>query len=73
MRLIVNRKEQQRQKIAETSVEPEGGQFLPCPSYTWSAVTATTWRSAQGHVLNPAFPEGYSNAETDLHDLIDAD
>ena len=28
----------------------------------------------KGHVLGPAFPEGYSNwQKTDLHDLIDAD
>ena len=28
----------------------------------------------KGHVMNPAFPEGYSNwQETDLHDLIDAE
>ena len=28
----------------------------------------------KGHVLNPAFPEGYSNwQKTDLHDLIDAE
>ena len=27
----------------------------------------------KGHVLNPAFPEGYSNwQKTDLHELIDA-
>ena len=28
----------------------------------------------KGHVLGPAFPEGYSNwQKTDLHDLIDAE
>ena len=28
----------------------------------------------KGHVLSPAFPEGYSNwQETDLHELIDAE
>ena len=62
------------------SVAPKGGspseeKSYKVPYYTWSDSDGEHRTiGLKGHVLNPAFPEGYSNwQETDLHDLIDAE
>src|SRR4029077_2841591 len=46
------------------------------PFYTWTDAEGDDHMTVglKGHVLGPAFPEGYSNwQKTDLHDLIDAE
>ncbi|HWW66744.1 MAG TPA: DNA topoisomerase I, partial [Solirubrobacterales bacterium] len=45
------------------------------PYYTWTDADGDQMTiGLKGHVLGPAFPEGYSNwQKTDLHDLIDAE
>ena len=46
------------------------------PFYTWTDAEGGEEMTIglKGHVLGPAFPEGYSNwQKTDLHDLIDAE
>jgi DNA topoisomerase-1 len=76
MRLIVTEKNNSAKKIAEILGRGEAAEdkTFKVPYYTWSDEEGEH-RSIglKGHVLGPAFPEGYSNwQKTDLHDLIDA-
>ena len=77
MRLIVTEKNNSAKKIAE--ILGRGGasedKTFKVPFYTWSDESGEHRTiGLKGHVLGPAFPEGYSNwQKTDLHDLIDAE
>jgi len=76
MRLIVTEKNNSAKKIAEIlGGSPKADKSYKVPFYTWSDGDGEhTAIGLKGHVLNPAFPEGYSNwQETDLHELIDAE
>ena len=77
MRLIITEKNNSAKKIAEIL---SGGSAKDGASYrrpTTSGAIRTGEHVAiglKGHVMSPAFPDGYSNwQETDLHELIDAD
>jgi DNA topoisomerase-1 len=79
MRLIVTEKNNSAKKIADILGAPTGGpsedKTFKVPFYTWTDDGGNEHRTIglKGHVLGPAFPEGYSNwQKTDLHDLIDA-
>jgi DNA topoisomerase-1 len=78
MRLIVTEKNSSAKKIAEILGAPQGGptsdKSFKVPYYMWSDSDGDHMTvGLKGHVLGPAFPEGYSNwQKTDLHDLIDA-
>lgn len=79
MRLIVTEKNSSAKKIAEILGAPSGGpkadKTYKVPFYTWTDPDGGEQMTIglKGHVLGPAFPEGYSNwQKTDLHDLIDA-
>src|SRR3954468_1385459 len=76
MRLIVTEKNNSAKKIAEilSGGSAKADAAYKVPFYTWSDDAGEHMAiGLKGHVLNPAFPEGYSNwQETDLHDLIDA-
>ena len=55
---------------------PKADKTYKVPFYTWTDADGNEEMAIglKGHVLGPAFPEGYSNwQKTDLHDLIDAD
>jgi len=75
MRLIVTEKNNSAKRIAEIlgNGASEGSSYK-VPYYTWSDPEGDQLViGLKGHVLNPAFPEGYSNwQKTDLHELIDA-
>jgi DNA topoisomerase-1 len=76
MRLIVTEKNNSAKKIAEIlGGSPKSEKTYRVPYYTWSDDGGEHMSiGLKGHVLNPAFPEDYSNwQETDLHDLIDAE
>jgi DNA topoisomerase-1 len=80
MRLIVTEKNSSAKKIAEILGASNGGpkedKTFKVPFYTWTDADGNEEATIglKGHVLGPAFPEGYSNwQKTDLHDLIDAD
>ena len=80
MRLIVTEKNNSAKKIADILGAPTGGpsedKTFKVPFYTWTDEDGDEHRTIglKGHVLGPAFPEGYSNwQKTDLHDLIDAE
>jgi DNA topoisomerase-1 len=80
MRLIVTEKNNSAKKIADILGAPGGGpsedKTFKVPFYTWTDDAGREHRTIglKGHVLGPAFPEGYSNwQKTDLHDLIDAE
>src|SRR4249920_968980 len=80
MRLIVTEKNNSAKKIADILGAPTGGpsedKTFKVPFYTWTDEAGDQHRTIglKGHVLGPAFPEGYSNwQKTDLHDLIDAE
>ncbi len=80
MRLIVTEKNNSAKKIADILGAPTGGpaedKTFKVPFYTWTDESGEEHRTIglKGHVLGPAFPEGYSNwQKTDLHDLIDAE
>jgi DNA topoisomerase-1 len=80
MRLIVTEKNSSAKKIAEILGAPGGGpqsdKSFKVPFYTWTDAAGEEQMTVglKGHVLGPAFPEGYSNwQKTDLHDLIDAE
>src|SRR5215475_10851385 len=80
MRLIVTEKNSSAKKIAEILGAPSGGpkadKTYKVPFYTWTDPDGGEQMTIglKGHVLGPAFPEGYSNwQKTDLHDLIDAE
>jgi DNA topoisomerase-1 len=79
MRLIVTEKNSSAKKIAEILGASNGGpkadKAFKVPFYTWTDAAGDDQMTIglKGHVLGPAFPEGYSNwQKTDLHDLIDA-
>ena len=79
MRLIVTEKNNSAKKIAEILGAADGGpkadKTFKVPYYTWTDSEGDHMTiGLKGHVLGPAFPEGYSNwQKTDLHDLIDAE
>ena len=79
MRLIVTEKNNSAKKIAEILGAAGGGpatdQSFKVPYYTWTDAGGEQMSiGLKGHVLGPAFPEGYSNwQKTDLHELIDAE
>jgi DNA topoisomerase I len=77
MRLIVTEKNNSAKKIAEALSNGSNGsdKSFKVPFYTWSDAAGDHMTiGLKGHVLGPAFPEGYSNwQKTDLHDLIDAE
>src|SRR5215207_5103428 len=77
MRLIVTEKNNSAKKIAEIlsgGAAKEGASYKT-PYYQWSDETGDHVAiGLKGHVLNPAFPESYSNwQETNPRDLIDAE
>jgi DNA topoisomerase I len=77
MRLIVTEKNNSAKKIAEIlgGGDASSDKTFKVPYYTWSDADGEHRAiGLKGHVLGPAFPEGYSNwQKTDLHDLIDAE
>lgn len=77
MRLIVTEKNNSAKKIAEIlgGGNAKADATYKVPFYTWgSGEEAQMTVGLKGHVLNPAFPEGYSNwQETDPKTLIDAE
>jgi DNA topoisomerase I len=77
MRLIVTEKNNSASKIAEilSGGDAKADAAYKVPYYTWTGEGGDQMTvGLKGHVMSPAFPEGYSNwQETDLHDLIDAD
>src|SRR4051794_10190892 len=78
MRLIVTEKNNSAEKIATflSKGSATSDKTFKVPFYTWTDENGDDQRTIglKGHVLGPAFPEGYSNwQKTDLHDLIDAE
>jgi DNA topoisomerase-1 len=78
MRLIVTEKNNSAKKIAEalSNGSNASDKTFKVPFYTWTDAEGGDHMPVglKGHVLGPAFPEGYSNwQKTDLHDLIDAE
>jgi DNA topoisomerase-1 len=78
MRLIVTEKNNSAKKIAEalSNGSNASDKTFKVPFYTWTDAEGGDHMTVglKGHVLGPAFPEGYSNwQKTDLHDLIDAE
>jgi DNA topoisomerase I len=78
MRLIVTEKNNSAKKIADIlgRGEAKEDKTFKVPFYTWTDEGGSDHMTIglKGHVLGPAFPEGYSNwQKTDLHDLIDAE
>jgi len=77
MRLIVTEKNNSAKKIAEalSNGTNSADKNFKVPFYAWTDAEGNEHMTVglKGHVLGPAFPEGYSNwQKTDLHDLIDA-
>ena len=78
MRLIVTEKNNSAKKIAEilSGSSAKDDKTYKVPFYSWTDAEGVeqTTVGLKGHVVSPAFPEGYSNwQETDLHELIDAE
>jgi DNA topoisomerase I len=77
MRLIITEKNNSAKKIAEilSGGSTKEGATYKVPFYEWTDADGDQMTiGLKGHVMNPAFPDGYSNwQETDLHELIDAD
>ena len=77
MRLIVTEKNNSAKRIAEilSGGSAKADAAYKVPHYTWSDSDGDHMAiGLKGHVMSPAFPEGYSNwQQTDLHELIDAD
>jgi DNA topoisomerase-1 len=77
MRLIVTEKNNSALKIADilSGGKAKADATYKVPHYTWSdGGEEVVTIGLKGHVMNPAFPDGYSNwQQTDLHELIDAD
>ncbi len=77
MRLIITEKNNSAKKIAQilSGGTAKEDKSYKVPYYTWSGSEGDQRTvGLKGHVVGPAFPEGYSNwQETDLHDLIDAE
>jgi DNA topoisomerase-1 len=77
MRLIVTEKNNSAKKIAEALSRGTNSadKTFKVPFYAWTDEEGNEQMTVglKGHVLGPAFPDGYSNwQKTDLHDLIDA-
>jgi DNA topoisomerase-1 len=77
MRLIVTEKNNSAEKIAKalSRGSAKSDKTYKVPFYTWTDESGEEQMTIglKGHVLGPAFPEGYSNwQKTDLHELIDA-
>jgi DNA topoisomerase-1 len=76
MRLIVTEKNNSAKKIADilSGGSAKEDATYKVPFYTWADSAGDHMAiGLKGHVMGPAFPEGYSNwQETDLHELIDA-
>ena len=74
MRLIVTEKNNSAKKIAEilSDGQAKADKAYKVPFYTWSDGDGEQMTiGLKGHVMNPAFPDGYSNwQQTDLHELI---
>jgi DNA topoisomerase I len=77
MRLIVTEKNNSAKKIADilSGGSAKADATYKVPFYVWSDSDGEhTAVGLKGHVMSPAFPDGYSNwQETDLHELIDAE
>jgi DNA topoisomerase I len=77
MRLIVTEKNNSAKKIAEilSRGQAKADKTYKVPFYSWTDEQGDQMTiGLKGHVLGPAFPDGYSNwQKTDLHDLIDAE
>jgi len=77
MRLIITEKNNSAKRIADilSGGKAKADSAYKVPFYTWSDGDGEhTAVGLKGHVVNPAFPESYSNwQETDLHELIDAE
>jgi DNA topoisomerase-1 len=77
MRLIVTEKNNSAKKIADilSGGTAKEDATYKVPFYTWADPDGEQMSvGLKGHVMSPAFPEGYSNwQQTDLHDLIDAE
>ena len=77
MRLIITEKNNSAKKISEilSGGTATDGASYKTPYYEWSDSDGDHVAiGLKGHVISPAFPDGYSNwQETDLHDLIDAE
>ena len=77
MRLIVTEKNNSAKRIADilSGGQAKADATYKVPYYTWSDASGDHMAiGLKGHVMNPAFPDGYSNwQETDLHELIDAE
>ncbi|HWN72543.1 MAG TPA: DNA topoisomerase I [Solirubrobacterales bacterium] len=78
IRLIVTEKNNSAEKIATflSKGSATSDKTFKVPFYTWTDDDGQEQMTVglKGHVLGPAFPEGYSNwQKTDLHDLIDAE
>ncbi len=77
MRLIITEKNNSAKKIAEilSGGTAKDGASYKVPFYEWSDSEGDHLAiGLKGHVVSPAFPEGFSNwQETDLHELIDAE
>src|SRR5919198_5767567 len=77
MRLIVTEKNNSAKKIADilSGGQAKADSTYKVPFYAWSDADGDHMTiGLKGHVMSPAFPEGYSNwQQTDLHELIDAD
>lgn len=76
MRLIVTEKNNSARKIAEilSGGSAKADATYKVPFYTWTDGDGDHMTiGLKGHMMSPAFPEGYSNwQKTDLHELIDA-
>jgi DNA topoisomerase-1 len=77
MRLIVTEKNNSAKKIADilSGGAAKDDAAYKVPFYTWSDGAGEQMTvGLKGHVMNPAFPDDYSNwQQTDLHELIDAE
>ena len=76
MRLIITEKNNSAKKISEilSGGTAKDSASYKTPYYEWSDADGDHVAiGLKGHVMNPAFPDGFSNwQETDLHELIDA-
>src|SRR5688500_17038943 len=77
MRLIITEKNNSAKKISEilSGGSAKDSASYKTPYYEWSDSAGDHVAiGLKGHVVSPAFPEGFSNwQETDLHELIDAE
>jgi DNA topoisomerase I len=77
VRLIITEKNNSAKKIADilSGGQAKADAAYKVPFYRWSQADGEQLAiGLKGHVVSPAFPDGYSNwQETDLHELIDAE